>query len=227
MILLFVLGISELINNNKKGKQEAEQLPTGEVREEGPAGALRSVVADVQEPEAEEVDEDGAEACGTRGDVVAKEAAEVRGEADCEDGGCNGGSAGGDEGAAAAERGRGGDTVGEVADEGLDDEARERAAEPDEAGEGVRDAQLLHVGGEQGQLQSPPELHATSHRRRTQKLAEGDLPRGGRHGRLRPPRHPCEFLWVRVEQRGEGREGGRGQVMEFNSINGFQKRKQD
>ncbi|RCV45224.1 hypothetical protein SETIT_9G436600v2 [Setaria italica] len=61
--------------------------------------------------------------------------------------------------------------------EGLDEEAGERAAEPDEAGEGVQDAELLHVGSEQRQLQRLPELHPARHGRRAQQLPEGHLAR--------------------------------------------------
>nr|TKV96623.1 hypothetical protein SEVIR_9G440400v2 [Setaria viridis] len=64
-----------------------------------------------------------------------------------------------------------------TSDEGLDEEAGERAAEPDEAGEGVQDAELLHVGSEQRQLQRPPELHPARHGRRAQQLPEGHLAR--------------------------------------------------
>lgn len=160
-----------------------EKTGTCEVREERPAGPLRRVVADIEQPEADEVDADGAEAYLARGDVVSEEATEVGGEADGEDGGGDGGGARGYEGPAATERGGGGDAVGEVADEGLDEEAGERAAEPDEAGEGVGDAQLLHVGGQQRQLQRPAELHPARHRRRAQQLPEGHLPRRGRRSR--------------------------------------------
>lgn len=62
----------------------------------------------------------------------------------------------GDEGRPAAEAA--GAAVAQVADNGLNEEAGDRAAEPDEAGPHVRDAELLHVRGEQRELQGPTEL---------------------------------------------------------------------
>uniref|UniRef100_A0A0E0E900 Uncharacterized protein n=1 Tax=Oryza meridionalis TaxID=40149 RepID=A0A0E0E900_9ORYZ len=59
-----------------------------EVGEEGPAGSLCSIVADVEEPEANEVDNnDGAEAGRARGDGVAEDSNEVGGESDSENDG--------------------------------------------------------------------------------------------------------------------------------------------
>lgn len=84
--------------------------------------------------------------------------AEVSGKADEEDGGGYEGGAGGDEGAAAAEAG--GAAVAVVADDGLDEHAGDGAAEPDESGPGVGNAKELDVGGEEGKLESPPELDA-------------------------------------------------------------------
>jgi len=63
-----------------------------------------------------------------------------------------------------------------VSDKGLDEEAGELAAVPDEA---CGDDQLLHVGGEQRQLQHSAELHPACRRRRAQQLLKGRDGMGG------------------------------------------------
>ncbi|KAJ1379637.1 hypothetical protein SESBI_46698 [Sesbania bispinosa] len=53
--------------------------------------------------------------------------------------------------------------VTQVADQGLNDEPREGATEPYDAGPSVRDSELLHVRREKRELQGPSKLNATGH----------------------------------------------------------------
>uniref|UniRef100_A0A0E0AH55 Uncharacterized protein n=1 Tax=Oryza glumipatula TaxID=40148 RepID=A0A0E0AH55_9ORYZ len=83
-----------------------------EVGEEGHARSLCSIVADVKEPEADDIDNDGIEAGRAQGDGVAEDSNEVSGESDDEN--------------------NGGDNEGVLTTE---------------AGECVRDAEVLDIGG--------------------------------------------------------------------------------
>lgn len=49
-----------------------------------------------------------------------------------------------------------------VADDGLDEHPGDWAAEPNEGGPSVRDAEQLDVGSEEGELQGPAELDTGS-----------------------------------------------------------------
>jgi len=142
----------------------------GEVGEEGTAGALEHVVGDVQDPEADDEDGDGAWA-DFLGEGVAENVAEVGGVAYEKDGDGNGQGSGGDEGTAAAEAGSA--AVAVVADDGLDQHAGDWAAEPDEGGPRVGNSQQLNVGGEEGELQGPAELHPCGDGCHSHDLPEG------------------------------------------------------
>lgn len=50
-----------------------------------------------------------------------------------------------------------------MADERLDEKTGEGPTEPDDAGEGVGDAELLNVGSEERELKCPTELYAAGH----------------------------------------------------------------
>lgn len=144
---------------NSISKIEGEESKhTGEITEQGSTGTLRDVVGDVEDPKADYEDSYGSRSVGGG---VAKDPADVSGVGDDDDGDHDGDSADEDEGAAAAEAA--GAAVAHVADERLDEEAGDRAAEPDDAGPLVRDAKLLDVGSEEGELQGPTELNTARH----------------------------------------------------------------
>lgn len=171
---------------NQEGRGNTAR--TCEIGEECSAGTLGGVVADIEKPEPQDVDDDGA-GMARPGGGVAEEAAKIGGEADEEDGEGDGGGAADDEGAAAAPGA--GEAVAQVADEGLDDEPREGPAEPHQACERVGDPQLLDVGGQQRELESPPELDAARHGRHPEEPPQRNPRRrrryrGGRMRRLTP-----------------------------------------
>ena len=148
-------GVAEDVSDGHEEREERVRRPrfqvvaAGKVGEEGAAWTLQHVVRHVEDPEPDDEDGDGARA-GLFGQVVAEHVAHVGGVADEEDGDGYGEGAGGDEGTAAAEAR--GAAVAVVAYYRLDDHPAYWAAEPDEGGPSVRDAQQLDVGGQQGEL---------------------------------------------------------------------------
>lgn len=121
----------------------------GDVGKQGPAGPLSGVIPHIQQPEPHHVHGDSPRAAST-GHIVPDEQADVGGMADEKHGDDDGGGAGDDERPPAADPGLA--SVAGVANERLDEEAREGPTEPDEAGPPVRDTELLHVRRQQGQL---------------------------------------------------------------------------
>lgn len=103
---------------------------------------MSDVISDVENPKPDDKHGDGGrpEALG-----VTKHPPDVGGVANNENGNNDRGGAGENERPAAAEAA--GAFVAEVADERLDEEAGDRAAEPDDARPLVRDPELLNVRG--------------------------------------------------------------------------------
>ncbi|PON58442.1 hypothetical protein PanWU01x14_166540 [Parasponia andersonii] len=116
---------------------------------------MEHVVGDVEDPEPDHEHGDRPR-LRLAVEAVAERVAEIGGEADEEDGDGDEGGAGCDEWPPAAEAG--GAAVAVVAHYGLDQHAGDWAAEPDEGGPGVWNAEELNVRGQQGELQRPTEL---------------------------------------------------------------------
>lgn len=120
---------------------------------------MSHVVGDVEDPESEDEDEDGA---WTDDAAIAEEPAEVGGVANEKHGQDDGSRAGDDERTAATETTP--TAIAHEADERLNEEAGERTAEPYDASPSVRDSELLNVRRQKRKLKRPAELNTARHR---------------------------------------------------------------
>lgn len=158
----------------------------GEVSEQSSARTLSHVVRDVEDPKPEDEGTHRPRLGGAP--PVPEQPPDVGGVADDQHGEGDRQGPGDDERPPAAEAA--GAAVAHVAHQGLDDEPGQRAAEPDNAGPGVGDPQLLHVRGQQRELQRPPELDPARDRGHAEEPPERDprlrrrrgLPRRGGGG---------------------------------------------